>query len=194
MSALRARLEVAAFQMLLTGLGAAMAVASLQVDRLRRQITRDLVIEIGSEDGARQQFRLHARTRRLTLARSATMPDCALTFPSAREGLRALLSRRTIGRIVEGMNTGATRIDGNPALMLWFHGLTRVIAPIGSTRRPRHEVPIPAREPEHEAVWAQRIVREPPVAELSRDWPAAWAAREKLWQVRAPGGEQLPRG
>jgi hypothetical protein len=33
-----------------------------------------------------------------------------------------LLSRRAIGRLVEDMNFGGTRIDGNPVLMLWFHG------------------------------------------------------------------------
>jgi hypothetical protein len=38
--------------------------------------------------------------------------ECTLTFPTARDGLRALLSRRAIGRIVEGMNTGATRPAG----------------------------------------------------------------------------------
>ena len=39
-----------------------------------------------------------------------------------------------------------------------------------------------------------RIIREPPVAELSREWPQAWAAREKLLQLRAAAGERLPPG
>lgn len=195
MRLLRVRGEVAALQALLTGLGLVMRLASLRLTRFRRQVTRDLCFEIRSGDGAGQVYRVHGRTRRLTLARRRPAHvDCALIFPSARVGLRTLLSRRTIGRIVEDMNAGTTRIDGNPVLMLWFHGLTRVVAPIGSTRRPRHEVPIAAREPEREAAWAKRIIREPPVAELSRQWPQAWAAREKLWQVRAPAGERLPPG
>ena len=193
MTALRTRVEVAALRALLSGLGGLMALASLRVERLRRQITRDLVIEIRSDDGARQQYRLHASTRRLTLARAAEA-DCALHFSTARAGLRALVSRRTIGRIVEGVNAGDARIDGNPVLLLWFHGLTRVVAPIGSTRRPRRPAPVPVRGPERDAPWAQKIVREPPAAELSRDWPQAWAAREKLLQVRAPAGERLPPG
>ena len=195
MRALRGRVEVVALQALLTGLGALMALASIKLGRFRRQVTRDLVFEICSDDGARRQYRLHAASRRLTLPRRRiAQVDCTSTFPTAGLGLRTLLSRRTIGRIVEDMNTGGTRIDGNPVLMLWFHGLTRVVAPIGSSRRPRHEVPIPAREPERDAPWAARIIREPPVDELSRDWPEAWAAREKLWQLRAPAGERLPRG
>jgi hypothetical protein len=195
MAAIRARVEVAALQALLTGLGVLMAVASRRVDRFRRQVTRDLLLEIRSDDGAHQQYRLHAATRRLTLPRRPVeRAECTLIFPTARVGLRTLLSRRTVGRLVEDMNFGGTRIDGNPALMLWFHGLTRIVAPIGSTRRPRRPAPVPVRAPERDAPWARRIIREPPVRELSRDWPAAWAARQKLLQLRAPEGERLPPG
>lgn len=172
-----------------------MLLASRRLDRLRRQISRDLVIEIRSVDGARRQYRLHAATRRVTLPlRPVRRVDATLIFPTGREGLRTLLSRHTVGRIVEGMNTGGTRIEGNPVLILWFHGLTRIVAPIGSTRRPRRPVPVPVRTPEHHAPWAARIVREPAVTELSRDWPQAWVARAKLLQLRAADGERLPPG
>jgi len=192
MAAARTRIEVAALQTLLTVLGVMMMLASRRVDRFRRQITRDLLLEIRSADGARQQYRLHAATRRLTLPRRPVQhAECTLIFPTAREGLRALLSPRAIGRIVEGMNAGGTRVEGNPALLLWFHGLTRIVAPIGRSRRP---APVPIRTPERDAPWAKRIIREPPVSELSRDWPEAWAAREKLLQLRAAAGERLPPG
>lgn len=195
MGGLRTRVEVAALQTLLTALGLLMALASRRVERFRRQVTRDVLLEIRSADGARRQYWLHAATRRLTLPRRPVQrAECMLIFPTAREGLRALLSPRAIGRIVEGMNTGATRIEGNPALLLWFHGLTRIVAPIGSSRRPRHPAPVPIRTPERDAPWAKRIIREPPVSELSRDWPQAWAAREKLLQTRAAAGERLPPG
>jgi hypothetical protein len=195
MSALRVRVEVAALQSLLTSLGVLMALASRRVDRFRRQVTRDLLLEIRSDDGARQQYRLYAASRRLTLARHPVeRAACTLVFPTARVGLRTLLSRRAIGRLVEDMNFGGTRIDGNPVLMLWFHGLTRIVAPIGFTRRPRHPAPVPVRAPELHASYASRIIRESPVSELSRDWPEAWAARAKLRQLRAPAGERLPPG
>ena len=97
MTAMRARVEVAALQALLTGLGVLMTIASRRVRRFRRQVTRDLLLEIRSGDGARQQYRLHAATRRLTLPRRpAEHAECALVFPTAREGLRALLSPRAI--------------------------------------------------------------------------------------------------
>jgi hypothetical protein len=195
MSALRARVEVAALQALLTGLGALMVLASRRVDRFRRQVTRDLLLEVRSADGALQQYRFHAGSRRLSLPRVAgERAECVLIFPSARVGLRTLLSRRAIGRLVEDMNTGGTRIEGNPVLMLWFHGLTRIVAPIGRTRRPRRPAPVPVRGPERDAPYARRIIREPAVRELSREWPQAWAAREKLLQLRAPAGERLPPG
>jgi hypothetical protein len=194
MAAACARVEVAALQALLTVLGVLMRLASGRVDRFRRQGSRDLLLEIRSADGARQQYRLHAATRRLTLPRRAVeRADCSLIFPTAREGLRALISPRAIGRIVEGMNTGGTRIEGNPVLLLWFHGLTRIVAPIGRTRRPRRPGPVPVRAREGDAPWARRIIREPPVSELSRDWPQAWAAREKLLQVRAAAEPVPPR-
>lgn len=198
MTALRARVGVAALQMLLTGLGVLMALASRRVDRFRRQVTRDLLLEIRGDDSARQQYRLRAATRRLTLPRRPVQPaECTLSFPTARVGLRILISRRAIGRLVEDMNLGGTRIDGNPVRMLWFHGLTRIVAPIGSTRRVAGRssaAPVPVREPERDAPYARRIIREPPAGELSRDWPEARAAREKLLQLRAACGERLPPG
>jgi hypothetical protein len=149
MTSVGTRLEVAALQSLLTTLGVLMALASRRLDRFRRQVTRDLLIEIRSDDGARQQYRFHAATRQMTLPRRpAERAECTLRFPTAREGLRALLSPRAIGRIVEGMNTGDVRIDGNPVLLLWFHGLTRIVAPIGRSRRPRKPPPVPIRAPE----------------------------------------------
>lgn len=181
-------------QALLTILGMLMLLASRWVNRFRRQITRDLVVEIRSDDGARQQYRLDAKSRRLSLPAEVEHPDCALIFPSARIGLRTLISRHTVGRIVDGMCTGDTRIEGNAVLILWFHGLTRIVAPIGSTRRPRRRIPVPVRGPERDAPYSKRIICEPPVSELSRDWPQAWAARVKLLQIRAAEGERLPPG
>lgn len=197
MSPLRAPVEVVALRALLRTLGVLMALASRRVDRFRRQVTRDLVIEIGSDDGVRQQYQLHGATRTMTMPRHPLgNAECTLTFPSSREGLRALLSTRAIGRILEGVYTGSTRIDGNPVLLLWFHGLTRIVAPLGSTRRPRRResVHVPVRMPEYDLPYASRIVREPVVDELSDEWSQAWVARSKLLQMRCTTGERIPPG
>jgi hypothetical protein len=74
--------------------------------------------------------------------------ECRLTFQTARLGLRTLLSCRATGRLVEDMNHGGTRIDGNRVLMLGFHALTRIVTSIGSTRRLRHAASVSVRAPE----------------------------------------------
>ena len=103
MTALRARLEVAALQALLTVLGVLMVLASRRMDRFRRQVTRNLLIEIRSADGARQQYRLHAATRRMTLPRRPVEhAECTLVFPTARVGLRARVAPRPWPRITSG--------------------------------------------------------------------------------------------
>jgi hypothetical protein len=192
----RRRVEITVLQLVLTGLGLAMSVASRRVVRFRRQVSRDLVVEIRTADGVRQQYRFVAATRRMHAPlRRRLEPEVTLRFGSARDGLRTLLSPRAVGRLVEGMNRGATRIDGNPVLILWFWGMTRIVAPIGVTRRPRRPGPFPVRDGDGTTEpYAARIVREPPVRELARDWPAAWAAREKLLHARGAEGARLPPG
>ncbi len=189
-------LTVTLFRVLLAVLGAFMVAASRVSGRFRRQVTRDLVVEVSSDDGACQAYLFTARTRTMRLARTAPRaPDCAIRFDTAAHGLRSLLSRRAIGRVVEGMNGGATRIDGAAPLAVWFHGLSRVVFPIGRSRLPRRPIPVPDRFIERPtADWARRIVREPAIDVLPREQVHAWRARAKTLQVRAPGGEPLPRG
>jgi hypothetical protein len=192
---MRTRVEVALLQAVLRGLAVAMTLASRRVTRFRRQVSRDLVVEIRTADGARQQFWFDSATRRMRAPRrAAAEPEVVLRFGSAREGLLTLLSPRAVGRIVEGMNTGDTRIDGNPVLILWFYGMTRIVVPLGSTRRPRKPVPVPARMPETHAPYSRRILTEPQVPDLSRVWPPAWSARAKLLQLRGAAGDRLPPG
>lgn len=180
---------------LLVVVGLMLTVASRFRRRLRGQITRDMLIEVSSDDGVARRFRLHGRSRTIRVEASGSeTPEVALRFARARDGLRTLVSRHTVRHIVDGMNYGGTRIDGNPVLILWFHGLTRTVLPIGSTRRPRHTPPIEVRGPEHDAAWAQRITREPALKELDRDWDPAWQARAKLLQIRATDGGRIPPG
>jgi hypothetical protein len=192
---MRAEIEIRVFDALLRAVGLLLAVTSRFRWRLRAQITRDMLVEVSSDDGVGRRFRLHGRSRRVSVEEVGAEPaEVALRFASSRDGLRALVSRHTVGRIVEGMNYGDTRIDGNPALVLWFHGLTRTVLPIGSTRRPRRTPPIGVREPERTASWAARIVHEPVLHRLDRDWGAAWSARAKLLQIRATDDGRIPPG
>lgn len=189
------RVGDAGFWLILTSLGAMMAIASRYSKRFRRQVTRDMVIEIRTEDGIGRQYRFRAKGRVMDVQwQRSEEVDCALIVSSGWHGLRTFLSTRVVGHFVDGMNDGRLRVEGNPIVMLWFHGLTRIVAPIGRSRRPRKPIPVTLRGPEYDAPWARRIIREPSVRELSREWPEAWAAREKLLQLRAPAGERLPPG
>lgn len=189
------RVESLALRALLLTIAGAMSVASRRSRRFRRQVTRDLVVEIRAEPDVRRQYVFVGATRRMHAPLSPrARPEVTLHFGSARDALRALLSPRRVGRIVEGMNTGDTRIDGNAALILWFHGMTRVVAPIGSTRRPRRPGPFPVRTPERDTPYSARIVREPAARELSRDWTPARRASRTLLHVRAAEGARLPEG
>lgn len=185
----------ASFWALLASLGVMMAVASRFSKRFRRQVTRDLVVEIRTDDGVGVRYQFNSQDRVMNvLWRSTEEIECSLICSSGWLGIRSLLSTRAVGRIVEGMNDGSLRVEGNTIVMLWFHGLTRIVAPIGHTRRPHNPIPAPLRGPESDAPWARYIIREPSVRELSREWPEAWAAREKLLQLRAAAGEPLPPG
>lgn len=191
------RLHVRVFDALLVTVGLLLVVASRFLPGLRAQITRDVLFEFSSDDGVIRRFGLHARTRTVSLEPvSEARPDTSVRFGRAGDGIRALVSTRTVAHIVAGMNYGDTRLEGNPVLLLWFHGLTRTVLPIGSSRRPhkRHLPPIKVREPERDAPWAARIVREPVLDELDPTWTEAWRARAKLLQVRAAAGEPLPPG
>lgn len=189
--------HVLVFDVLLVVVGLLLTVASRFLPGLRSQITRDVLFEFSSDDGVCRRFGLHAGTRTVSLEpMSEARPDTSVRFGRAWDGIRALVSTRTVAHIVEGMNYGNTRLDGNPVLLLWFHGLTRTVLPIGSSRRPRkrHLPPIGVREPERHAPWSTRITREPVLDVLDPTWTAAWEARAKLLQVRAPSGEPLPPG
>lgn len=189
------RAEIAALRVVLLVLGVLMVLGGRFSARFRRQVTRDLVFTLSAEDGPSRYYELHARTRTLTLPRHPGRPvDCALRFPSSREALLTLLSPKAIGRIVDGMNTGHTEIDGNAVLMLWFYGLTRVVLPIGRSRLPKRPIPAPERTPETRAAYAERITREPAVTELDRAWEAGWRGRNKLLHARGAEGEPLPPG
>ena len=93
------------------------------------------------------------------------------------------------------MNFGDTRIDGNPALMLWFHGLTQDRR---ADRLDAPAAPAGARADPHararRAVGAAGSSASPRSASSAATGREAWAAREKLLQIRAAAGERLPPG
>lgn len=175
---------------LLFALGHAMAAISHVDPATRRRITRDLVIEISSDDGPARHW-VFDRARRSLSTRGGHAPrvDAAFRFSTSGQALRTLLSPHAIGRIFEGLQAETMRWEGNLLLMLWFYGLTRRIAPIGRQHRLWRRLPhaYVAHDPSSPA--ARFITVEPPERELDRGWTNAWEQRAKLLIVRVVDGE-----
>jgi hypothetical protein len=184
----------AALRVLLLGLGAAMAAASRVVPRFRAQVSRDLVVQLDTDDGVAHHFVFDKDTRTMASRPGpAPAPGLVLSFESSWLAIRSLLNPHATGAMVAGMQRDRVRVQGNPAVLLWFHGLTRVVAPIGPGPEPRRTAPHAFVAPDPTSRVADRITREPAVTELDRAWPNAWEQRSKLEMVKvAAGGELKP--
>lgn len=182
-------------QLLLTVLGRAMALASCFVPRFRRQVTAPRTIVVASGDGAAASFHFdpQARTMRFQSG-EADRYDCALRYRGSGDAIRALLHPRAAGRIVTDVQQGRAALEGNALLLLWFHGLTRVVAPIGRPLGPRQAPPVKPQRHDSDAPYAGRITVEPALAALPAEQEAHWRARAKLIQIRVPAGEPAPKG
>jgi hypothetical protein len=177
-----------ALRVLLTILGGMMALASRCSDRFRRQLARDVVVEVSSDDGAARHFLF--RDRRVTSRPGrAARADCALRFATARQGFSILTSRDASNRLFDGLLDGSVRIEGRTVLFGWFQGLVAAVVP-GSPRlrlpaTPPGAVVAPTSSPEV----SRFITREPPERELDPSWKNAVEARKKLVLTRVVRGE-----
>ncbi len=179
------------FRAVLWALGLGLVAACRLSVAFRRQVTRDVTVQIGSAEGVHHHYVFASRTVR-SCAGSASAPTLSLSFDNARQGWRALVSPRAVGRIVHALLEGHAEYSGNAVLMLWFYGLTRFVLPIGRTRP--LAVPLPGAyiAPGTQGGVAARIVREPPLAGLDPDWHAAHRQRAKMAMIRGSAGEAIP--
>ncbi len=86
---------------------------------------------------------------------------------------------------MSGVTQGAVRLEGNPLILLWFHGLTRKLVAIGRALPGAYI----AHDPASNGV--EKIPIEPAVRQLDPRWTGAWNSRAKLWIVRGANGEPL---
>lgn len=90
------------FRLVLVVLGTGMELACRLSDTFRRQVTRALIVQIGSADGVfhRYVFAPRAVTSRTgpTIA-----PTLNLCFDNARQGVITLASPRAVGRVVHAL-------------------------------------------------------------------------------------------
>ena len=83
-------------------------------------------------------------------------------------------------------------VDGNPALLLWFHGLTRIVVPIGRHRPRKKPFPGALVEPNPKSQVYGLVTREPVAEALDPQWTAAAVARATLVNLRAQTTEPVP--
>lgn len=179
------------FRLVLATLGTGIELACRLSDTFRRQVTRDLIVQIGSADGV---FHHYVFTPRAVTSRTGPTiaPTLSLCFDNARQGCITLASPRAVGRVVHALLERTAEYQGNAVLLLWFYGLTRFVLPIGRTGRLRVAPPDAYVAPNLSSKVAGRIVREPPTTELDPTWKLAHQQRAKMVMTRGSAGEPVP--
>lgn len=184
-----------AFRTLLDTLGVALKVASKCSERFRAQITTDLTIEVSSSDGVARHyvFRRADRSAASRPAKSPKTPDLALNFDTAWLGFRTLVRTDAVGEIVRLLHARRATYAGNAVYVLWFWSLRSMVLPYGRDRPLRGEgLPGALAAPDPVSKVADRIIREPVVAELDPAWTQAAQARSQMALTRGCRGDDVP--
>lgn len=106
-------------------LGHVLVLASRFSALVRSQITRSLMVEISTDDGVAMHWVFDSQRQLVSVSTGpAEAPDVAVRFTSSGQALRDLMSPGALDRIMVGRIDGTVRIEGNPLILVWFHGLT----------------------------------------------------------------------
>ncbi|MBA3741865.1 hypothetical protein [Sporichthya sp.] len=180
-------------RVLLSALGLLLFVGSRVSRRFRAQITRDVVIEVTSEDGVAHHYAFTGLTRsvRSGRGRAPAPADLAVTFDTAMLGFRTLIRTDAVGTVIGLMHQRRVTYTGNAVYVLWFWGLTRMVLPYGRERRDRTPLPGALLAPDPASKVADRITREPVASTLDAAWPEAHVAQRALPLVRGSSGEDV---
>jgi hypothetical protein len=180
-------------RVLLAALGVLLTIGCRVSERFRQQITRDLVIEVSSTDGAAHHY-VFRRANRSVSSRLGRAPssDLALNFDSGLLGFRTLIRPDAIGEIHRLLLGRRATYTGNATYVLWFWGLTRMVLPYGLEKRvPGDGFPGALTAPNPSSKVHDRVTREPVATELDPTWTAAHAARDRMPMVRGSRGDEI---
>jgi hypothetical protein len=180
-------------KVLLVAVGFLMVQASRRSAWMRNQINKDLVLEISSADGVAHHLEFVRDSRRIISRRGpAPRAELKVRFDTAAHGFRALVDPHPVRQVVKGMLAERITVEGNQSLLLWFHGLTRIVVPIGRHRPRRSPLPGALLEPNPQSRVYGLVTREPVTDSLDPEWTAAAAARATLVNLRAQTTEPVP--
>ena len=116
------------FRFVLWVVGMLLAVASRTSARLRKQLTRDMSVSIGSRDGVSRSYVF--RNRRVS-SHAGLEPDahCTLLFQTAPEGARIFLAPDCLAQVVNGLALREIELKGDPTSIVWFYEMVMAFAP-----------------------------------------------------------------
>jgi hypothetical protein len=118
------------FRFLLWMLGRLMAKASRENPAFQQQLEgRDLVFQLHTLDGKLARHYI-VRNQRVTSKRGpAEAPAFAIGFKDAAYGFATMTAKNKQLAFMQGIQDKAIQIQGNPALVIWFQGLTKYLMP-----------------------------------------------------------------
>lgn len=118
------------FRFLLWMLGRLMAKASRDNPAFRQQLEgRDLVFQLHTLDGKVARHFI-VNNQRITSKRgAASEPAFAIGFKDGAYGYATLTAANKQLAFMQGIQNKDIQIQGNPALVIWFQGLTKYLRP-----------------------------------------------------------------
>ncbi len=118
------------FRFLLWMLGRLMAKASRDNPAFQKQLEgRDLVFQLHTLDG-RIARHFIVKDQRISSRRgTVSEPAFALGFKDAAYGFATLTAKNKQLAFMQGIQNKDIQIQGNPALVIWFQGLTKYLSP-----------------------------------------------------------------
>lgn len=118
------------FRFLLWMLGRLMAKASRDNPAFRQQLEgRDLVFQLHTLDGKVARHFIVANQRITSKRGTASEPAFAIGFKDGAYGYATLTAQNKQLAFMQGIQNKDIQIQGNPALVIWFQGLTKYLRP-----------------------------------------------------------------
>ena len=118
------------FRILLWLLGRLLAGASRSNPAFREQLVeRDLVFQLQTRDGKIARHFIVKDQRIRSAAGTVAQPAFSIAFRDAAYGFATLAAANKQLAFMQGIQNKDIHIQGNPALVLWFQGLTQLLGP-----------------------------------------------------------------
>ena len=118
------------FRFLLWMLGRLMAKASRDNPAFQQQLVdRDMLFQLHTLDGKVARHFI-VKDQRISSKRGpASQPAFALGFKDAAYGFATMSAKNKQLAFMQGIQNKDIQIQGNPALVIWFQGLTKHLVP-----------------------------------------------------------------